>query len=154
MKHTKRILSIITTLAMVGAGGLFAEAKHDHAAEKAPHNGRLMETEKVGSMHVEFRVESDKTVNVYLYDGKLKPIAPSDQAVSLTVQGKDDAKNKVDLVKREDRFTSSSPIAIPDGAKAVLTIKAGGKTENLRFGLDLSPCNGCKSPEYACSCEH
>lgn len=154
MKTTRQILSLITAITLAGAGALVAEHKHDHAAMKAPHHGRLMETEKIGSMHVEFLVETDKSVSVYLYDGKLKAIAPSDQTLSLIVQGRDDSKTTVELVKKDDRFVSSAAVTIPDGAKAILTIKAGGKTENLRFPLDLSSCGGCKKPEYACDCEH
>ena len=154
MKTTRQMLSLITGITLLVAGAAIAEHKHDHAAEKAPHNGRLMETEKVGSMHVEFLVETDKSVSVYLYDGKLKAIAPSDQALTLIVQGKDDAKTTVELAKKEDRFVSAAAVSIPDGAKAILTIKTGGKTENLRFPLDMSSCGGCKKPEYACSCDH
>jgi len=99
-------------------------------------------------------VEADKTVRVYLYDGELKPLKPSDQSVTLVVQGKDSSKTKTELVKKDDSFVSDAAIIIPDGAKAILTVKVGEKPQNLRFDLDMANCTGCKSPEYACSCEH
>lgn len=150
MKNNQNILTAIVAIFLIGSVITLAGGKH----EKAPHNGRLMETKKIGFMHIEFLVGSDKTVSVYLYDAKLKAVAPSDQTLSLIVQGKEDAKNQVDLVKKEDRFISPSPLTIPEDAKAVLTIKAGGKTENLRFAINLAVCGECKNAEYACSCGH
>ncbi len=152
MKTIRNIVTLMAAVLIMNHPNAFAADGHDHhGKEKAPHNGRLMEMEK---MHVEFLVEADKTVRVYLYDGELKPLKPSDQSVTLVVQGKDSSKTKIELVKKDDSFVSDAAITIPDGAKAILTVKAGGKPQNLRFDLDMSVCGGCKSPEYACSCEH
>jgi len=152
-KQTQIILNCIAAMTlMCPLTPLIAADGHDHhGKEKAPHNGRLMEMEKI---HVEFLVESDKTARVYLYDEKLKPVTPSDQTVTLVVQGKDSSKTKTELVKKDDSFVSAAAITIPDGAKAILTVKAGGKPGNLRFDLNMENCGGCKGPEYACSCEH
>jgi len=124
--------------------------QHDHEQEKAPHDGRLMEA---GEMHVEFLIGADKMATVWLYDEKLKPISPSDQTVTLILQAKDGAKNTIELTKKGDLFVSSSALTIPEGAKAILVVKAGGKTSNLRFDLDMTACGECKKPEYACGCE-
>ncbi len=151
--HTQIILNCIAAMTLMCPSALLiaADGHNHHGKEKAPHNGRLMEIEKI---HVEFLVEADKTARVYLYDEKLKPVTPSDQTVTLVVQGKDSSKTKTELVKKDDSFVSDAAITIPDGAKAILTIKAGGKPSNLRFDLNMASCGECKNAEYACSCGH
>lgn len=152
MKSIQNILTLVVTVLIMNYPNAYAADGHDHhGKEKAPHNGRLMELDK---MHVEFLVEADKTVRVYLYDGELKPMKPSDQTVSLLVQGKDSSKTKTELANKNDSFVSDAAITIPEGAKAVLTVKVGGKPNNLRFDLNMENCGGCKNAEYACSCEH
>ena len=119
------------------------------AAEKAPHDGRLMDG---ATVRAEFLVKPDQSVVVYLYTSKLAPLAPSDQAISLILQVKDGAKTKIDLGKGADAFVSATPVTIPEGTKAILTVKAGGKSENFRFDLNMGFCRGCQKPEYSCTC--
>ncbi len=153
MKNIKTILNLIIAATLLSTPGVYAAGEHDHAhgKEKAPHQGRLMESDKG---HIEFVVAADKTAKVYLYGHHLKAIAPSDEKVTLIVQGKDNSKEKIEFTKKEDAFVSSAPLKLSEGAKAVLTVKTGEKTKNLRFDLDMSVCGGCKTAEYACSCGH
>ena len=144
-------IRIIQNGLIIAAGIVSLNLSAADPAKKAPHGGRLME---VGGARLEFVVESDKKANVYLYDDQWKPVVPTDQSVTLMVQAKDQAKVKTDLIKKSDSFASEAPLAIPDGAKAILVIKTGGKIHNLRFDLDMSLCGECKNPEYACSCGH
>lgn len=136
-------------------GRIFAADSHvgrNHGMEKAPHHGRLMEIEK---MHVEFVLQSDRTAHLYLFDESMKAIQPTDAQATLVLQGKEGAfKTKTILVKKDDILVSEAPLIIQEGAKAVLILKIGDKTQNLRFDLNLSPCGACDAPEYACACAH
>jgi hypothetical protein len=145
--------TILTSLLIITLGLCHMTAVSNAAEatkQKAPHQGRLMEAEK---LHVEFLVDADKKAKVYLYDEKLQPVAPSNETVTLIVQGKAE-KSKIELTKSADSFVSEKPIPLSEGAKAILSVKKGEKTQNLRFDLDLGNCEGCKLPEYACTCEH
>jgi hypothetical protein len=144
-------LKLILCAALLAAPLVLAAADQPATPkDKAPHGGRLMDG---ATVRVEFLVKADQTVEVYLYDLKLKPVAPADQTVSLILQGKDGAKTKIDLGKGTEAFASATPVAFLDGARAILTVKAGGKPENFRFDPVMGPCRGCKKPEYACDCD-
>ncbi|MDD2709488.1 MAG: hypothetical protein PHV34_15990 [Verrucomicrobiae bacterium] len=150
MKTTSHLKHILGAALLAVPLALIAADQPNPAKDKAPHGGRLMGGTAV---RAEFLVKADQTVEVYLYDQQLKPVAPADQTVTLILQGKDGAKTKVEFNKGAGAFVSKSPVTIPEGAKAILAVKAGGKPENFRFDLIMSPCKGCKKPEYACDCE-
>jgi hypothetical protein len=142
-------IKTIVCAALLAVSMTLTAADKPAAKEKAPHDGRLMDG---ATIRVEFLLTADRTAEAYLYDQKLKPVVPADQSVSLIVQGKDGAKTKIELGKGTEAFRSAGPVTIPEGAKAILTVKAGGKPENFRFDLDINPCKDCKKPNYACDC--
>ena len=47
---------------------------------------------------------------------------------------------------------------LPDGKNipTVLRVKSSkdGKTETIRFNINLNDCPGCEFLEYACTCDH
>ena len=148
--NTPSKLKLILCAALLAAPLVLSAADQPAAPkDKAPHGGRLMDG---ATVRVEFLVKADQTVEVYLYDLKLKPLLPADQTVSLILHGKDGAKSKIDLGTGAEAFASATPVAVLDGAKGILTVKAAGKLENFRFDVNMGFCKGCQKPEYACTC--
>lgn len=146
MKTMKAITSLFLALTVTAAAL--------HAAEKivaGPKGGRLLETEP---QKAEFFVNKDRKVEISFYDAALKPVAPTTQVVSVTAEPKS-GRTKLDLEKTADGYVSKS--ALPEGEpyRVVVQVRPtpDAKPQNFRVDLDLSICNECKHPEYACTCE-
>jgi hypothetical protein len=116
------------------AGSAQEPSKENHA-EKAPHNGQLLDT---GEKHVEFLVKEGKEVYVYLYDKNLKPI--SAEGVEGTVYFKltDNSRKESKLVPVKEKditfLKGNVDFGTGDYHEAVVSLKIGDKKENLRFG--------------------
>jgi len=141
MKH------IITLAAFIIGATLVA-----NAAEKirsGPRGGRLLEKTEPKA---EFFVEKDRTVTIAFYDEKNKPVAPTEQSVTLIAMAKE--KQSIEFEKKGSALVSKSKLPEGEPYPVILQFRpsADAKPQNLRFKLDLSTCGGCKGAEYACAC--
>ena len=141
MKH------IITLAAFIVGATLVA-----HAAEKiqsGPRGGRLLEKTEPKA---EFFVEKDRTITVTFYDEKNKPVAPTEQTVTLIALARE--RQSVEFEKKENALVSKSKLPEGDPYPVIVQFRQSpdAKAQNLRFKLDLSTCGGCKRAEYACAC--
>jgi hypothetical protein len=148
MNTQARCLPIVVALL---AGPLAAIAA-DKKIEAGPKGGRLLEKT---SPKAEFFVEKDRTVIIAFYDDKLQPAPVGNQLVTVIAEAKN-GKTRVELARKEDKLVSVMPLPEGEGYTVVVMLKAreDAKSQNFRFGLDLSTCGGCKRAEYACICGH
>lgn len=142
----KKVLHILTTLALVATPALAAEK-----VEAGPRKGRIL---KLEGQNAEFFVEPDRTVSIAFYDAEKKPQPAADQVIVATAEAPT-GKTKLEFEKKGDLLVSKEPL--PDGEhyNVVVQIKetADAKPKNFRIKLDLSTCKGCPNPEYACTCD-
>jgi hypothetical protein len=127
------------------------EAKKSSKVEAGPRKGRIL---PVGEPKAEFFVEADKTVSIKFYDKDNKVVAPGMQTVTATVDAKG-TKSKLEFEKKADALVSKTKIPDGDSNPIVVQVKTApaAKPQNFRFSLNLSICDECKGPEYACTCE-
>ena len=141
----------ILTLAGVLCAGLLTL----NAAEKVqagPKGGRILEKTMPKA---EFFVEKDRSVTITFYDDKLQAISVGNQVVTVVAEAKS-GKTTIELVRKDGRLVSKTPLPEGEGYAVVVMIKAreDKKSQNFRFKLDTSTCGGCKRAEYACICDH
>ena len=139
----------LITLAGVLCAGLLTL----HAAEKmeaGPKGGRILEKTVP---RAEFFVQKDRTVSIYFYDVTGKPVAPSNQNVSVIADG-NSGKQKLEFEKKGMELASRNQLPEGNGYNVVVQFKraADARPQNYRFKLDMSTCGGCKLAEYACTC--
>jgi len=148
MKTNLRILSVAAAI----CAGLFTVAAAEKKVEGGPKGGRLLDKT---SPKTEFFVEKDRTVSITFYDDKLQPVPAGNQVVTLIAETKS-GRTKVELVRKDGKLVSQTPLPEGDGYTIVLMIKAreDTKSQNFRIKLETHLCGGCKRAEYACTCDH
>jgi len=144
MKTHLRILSLAAVLCASLVTAVAAEKK----VEAGPKGGRILEKT---SPKAEFVVEKDHSVTIVFYGADLKPIAVTDQSVTVVA-----GKAKLEFEKKGDVLVSKTKLPEGDGYNVVVQFKqtADAKPLNLRFKLDMHTCGECKRAEYACTCDH
>jgi hypothetical protein len=130
---------------------LFAEEKDSKPGaakvEAGPRKGRML-----GNTAGEFFVEKDGTVSVVFYDKDKKPVAPTNENVTV-IATKDGKQIKLPLEVKGDSLVSKTKLPEGEGFPVIVQVKKGdGKPQNFRFTLDLYTCKECSNPEYACIC--
>jgi len=147
-------LIVVTSILFSAVTG-YAETQHGHdhdAPIGGPKGGRLLEGTEP---HAEFFVEKDRTVTVTFYDEELKPVALTEQSVSVTAKtaGK---KVTLDFEKSGDVLVSKGSLPEDHEINLVVRLKQApnGRTQNFRFAYEDHVCDGCKRAEYACICAH
>lgn len=141
----------LLTLAGVLCAGLLAV----HAADKkhlgGPKGGRLLEKTEPKA---EFYLEKDHTVTITFYDAGLKPTPVAGQSVVVIADAKE-GKATVEFEKKGDVLASKTKLPEGDGYGIVVQFRqnAEARPQNFRFKLETHTCNGCKRPEYACTCD-
>lgn len=139
-------------LTLLASGALaFAADTHDHEHKPGPHKGKLLETD---GGHVEFFVQPDRQVEVFLYDEEMKPVATGGSELVVTA-GTREKPEKLTVEKKESSFLTG---ALPEGSGywVILQWKAtpDASPKTLRVKYVEGLCAGCKLPEYACTCDH
>jgi hypothetical protein len=149
MKTQIRILTVAVALC-VGLFTTTAADKHEHKA--TPKGGRLLEKTEP---HAEFVVEKDRTVTINFYNEAMKPVAVTDQTVTVIADAKS-GKATLQFEKKGDVLVSKTKLPEGDGYNVVVQFKAkpDAKPQNIRFTLDMHICGGCKRAEYGCTCGH
>ena len=139
----------LLTLAGVLCAGLLTVTAGDKV-EGGPKGGRILEKT---SPKAEFFVEKDRTVSINFYDASMKPVAPTDQNVTVIAEAKD-GKAKLEFEKKGNALVSKTKLPEGDGYNVVVQLKQSteSKPQNFRFKYDPSICGGCKRAEYACTC--
>jgi hypothetical protein len=124
---------------------------HAEKITPGPKGGRLLENE---SPRAEFFLEKDKTVTITFYDKDLKPVSPGEQVVTATAEAKG-GKTKIEFEKKGDALVSKTPLPEGDGYNVVVQIRAkpDANVQNFRIKCKTAPCEKCKRPEYACTCD-
>lgn len=151
MKTQLRILTVAVALC-VGLFTATAADKDGHNHKVTPKGGRLLEKTEP---HAEFVVEKDRSVTINFYNEAMKPVAATDQIVTVIADAKD-GKAKLEFEKKGDVLISKTKLPEGDGYNVVVQFKAkpDAKVQNLRFKLDMHTCGECKRAEYACTCDH
>ncbi len=150
----KTLLTLLTLTGVfcVASPTLNAEMSHDHDRVGGPKGGRLLENTEP---RAEFYVEKDRMATITFYDDTLKPVAVSEQSVTVIVETKGN-KSTVEFEKKGDVLVSKN--ALPEGHALNLVVQfkqtADDKPLNLRFVYEDHVCDVCKRAEYACICEH
>ena len=149
--------SLLTILALAGVlcvipSTVNAETGHDHDRVGGPKGGRFLENTEP---RAEFYVEKDRTVTVTFYDDTLKPVAASEQSVTVIAETEGN-KSTVEFEKKGDVLASKN--TLPEGHALNLVVQfkqtADAKPNNFRFTVDDQTCGLCKRAEYACTCGH
>lgn len=144
-------------LGTVCAGGTASAAPGRVAG---PHGGRIIEA---GTVRVEFVLDQERRARVYRLDAKGAAADLGDVAVTLKAKQPGGLKAvKLDKTsagpggsaEKVLHAVSAAPLPSPDGYQLVVSVKAKGKTTNVRFDLLEHACGECKLPEYACICGH
>lgn len=124
------------------------------AAEKmiaGPKGGKLLEYE---GQRAEFFVEKDRTVTITFYDLALKPVAPTEQSVTVIAEAPS-GKATLAFEKKAESLVSKTPMPEGDGYNVVVQLKttADAKPKNFRIAYKTHACPTCKLAEYACICD-
>lgn len=140
------------TLVGVLCTGLLTVTAADKKVPGGPKGGRLLEKT---DPKAEFFVEKDRTVTITFYDAALKPLAASEQQVTVFADAKG-SKTKVEFEKKGDALVSKGKLPEGDGYTLVVQFRqaTAAKPQNFRFNLELHTCGGCQRAEYACICGH
>jgi len=148
IKHMKASLKLAALGGVLCAGLLTMKAAEK--IEAGPKGGRILEKT---TPRAEFLVEKDRTVSIHFYDDAAKPLAPSDQSVTVIAEPKS-GKQKLDFEKKGSALVSTTKLPEGDDYNVVVQFKqkTDGKPQNYRFKLDMSTCGGCRYAEYACTC--
>lgn len=141
---TSRILTFIVALVCT-AGALLAKPI------PGPKGGRVLTT---AAPYAEFFVEKDHTATVTFYDANLKPLAPSEQVVSVVAEAKS-GKAKLGFTKTASGFASQGPLPKGDDYNIVIQIKdtATASPKNYRVYFEDEACEKCHRAQYACICD-
>ena len=125
------------------------EHEHDHAA--GPRGGKLLEN---SAPHAEFFVEKDRMVSFAFYDEKLKPVAVTEQTVTVIAEAKT-GRVRLSFAKKKGKLVSKKKLPDGDGYRVVVLLKGkpDAKSQNFRFEFHDEVCKECKRAEYACICE-
>ena len=147
MKTAKLIMAAL----VIGALTTSLVAAEKKKGLAGPKGGRILENT---SPHAEFVVEKDHTVTIAFYDDALKPIAVTEQHVTVIAEASG-AKTKLEFEKKGDALVSRTKLPPGGDYNVVVQLKqkTDSKPQNFRFTLDLATCGGCKRPEYACICD-
>lgn len=145
MKTIVRLLTLSLLIAFTGS------ALADIKVKAGPRKGRILELE---GQNAEFFVEKDRTVSIAFYDAAMKAQPASAQVVTATAEAPA-GKAKLEFEKKGDLLVSKSPLPDGEGYQVVVQAKTGAdaKSKNFRIKLQLHTCDGCKNPEYACTCD-
>lgn len=116
-----------------------------------PKGGKILEK---GDLRVEFFVNSEKHVEVYLYDADLKVVIPVAQSVKAIVNAGSKVRLSFDMTT--DGFVSTDPLPEGDGYRVVLQVSDESSDSKANFRIDYHSefCDGCSRVEYACTCDH
>ncbi len=149
--------TLLTLLALTGIlcaapAMVNAESGHDHDNVGGPKGGRFLDNTEP---RAEFFVEKDSTVTITFYDDALKPVAASEQTVTVIAETEGN-KSTVEFEKKGDVLVSKSALPEAEGLKLVVQFKqnAEAKPINIRFVLEKGMCGMCNRAEYACTCAH
>ena len=126
---------------------------HEHATKTAgPNGGRLIQSVEP---HIEFVILENRHVRITFLDDDLKPLAVSDQLVSLTGGDRSDPFNLA-FAKDGTGLLSDKAIPAGDDHPGVLSLKANADANTTfeKFHLNLHDCPTCDYKEYACICGH
>lgn len=151
MKTQIRILTVAVALCI----GLFTASAADKDGQNhkvTPKGGRLLEKTEP---HAEFVVEKDRSVTINFYNHDMKPVAVTDQTVTVIADAKS-GKATLQFEKQGDTLVSKTKLPEGDGYNVVVQFKqtAEAKPQNFRLKLDLATCGECKRAEYGCVCGH
>ena len=154
MKQTmKSILLVVGLCCWIPAAYAGDDHDHDHKHEHAagPRGGKLLEN---SPPHAEFFVEKDRTVSFVFYNEELKPVAASEQQVTVIAEAKS-GRVRIPFEKREGKLVSKKKLPEGDGYRVVVLLRGepGAKSQNFRFEFHDEVCVECKRAEYACICE-
>jgi hypothetical protein len=151
MKTLVTIFTLVSVLCTAPAI-VNAESGHDHSKAGGPKGGRLLDDTEP---RAEFFVEKDNTATITFYDDALKPVAATEQTVTVIADAEGN-KSTVEFEKKGDVLVSKSALPEGDGLNLVVQFRqtAEAKPMNFRFTLDKGMCGMCKRAEYACICEH
>lgn len=140
-----RHLTLLIIAAVVSATVLVAKPI------AGPKGGRILTSE---APHVEFFVQSDRTVLVSFYDKDLKPTAAGGQVVTATAEAKT-GKLNLSFTAKDGALVSSAPLPDGDGYRIVVQVRdtAQAKPKNYRIEYHDEVCGECKRAEYACICD-
>jgi len=143
------MLRLLTLAAALCASLALTTSAADKKIQAGPKGGRLLEKTEPKA---EFFVEKDRTITVTFYDEKNKPVAPTEQTVTLIALARE--RQSVEFEKKENALVSKSKLPEGEPYPVILQFRQStdAKPQNLRFKLDLSTCGGCKRAEYACAC--
>ncbi len=146
MKTSLKFLALAGVLC-AGILGLHAA---DNKQPGGPKGGRLLEKTEPKA---EFFLEPDRTVTITFYDAALKPVAVTEQAVTVIAETKD-GKRTVEFEKKGDVLVSKTKLPEGEGYNLVVQLRPnpGAKPQNFRFKLETHTCAECKHAEYACNC--
>ena len=150
----KSIFTLLTVAGILCAAPALvnAESGHSHDRVGGPKGGRFLEGIEP---RAEFFVEKDRTVTVTFYDNALKPVAASEQAVTVIVETKGN-RSTVEFEKKGGVLVSQE--LLPEGHALNLVVQfkqtVNAKPRNFRFVYEDHVCGQCKRAEYACICGH
>ncbi len=125
---------------------------HDHKKMAGLKGGRLLENTNPAA---EFYVENDNTVTIAFYDDAMKPVAATEQAVSVVAEAEGN-KATVEFEKKGDVLVSKEPLPKTHALNLVVRFSQtpGSTPQNFRFVYEDHICGTCKRAEYACICGH
>lgn len=141
---------VITIVGLIGATAalVFADSK----VEAGPRKGRMLQ---LSASRAEFFIEKDRTISIAFYDSAMKQQPPADQVIMATAEAPS-GKKRIEFAKKGDLLVSKEPLPEGEHYNVVVQVKetADAKPQNFRIKLELSTCNECHHPEYACICAH
>jgi hypothetical protein len=142
------ITGILLTAPMIA----YAGSDHDHKVVGGSKGGRLLEGT---APRAEFFIEKDNTVTIAFYDDALKPVAATEQIVTVIAKAQG-SKSTIDFEKKGDVLVSKTPLPDEHALNLVVQFKqtAEAKPVNFRFVYEDHICGQCKRAEYACICGH
>lgn len=116
-----------------------------------PKGGRILEKT---NPKAEFFVEKDNTATITFYGADMKPIAVTDQSVTVMADAKE-GKEKIEFEKKGDVLISKTKLPNVESGNVVVQLKekSDAKPQNFRFKVNTETCGGCKRAEYACTCD-
>lgn len=153
MKILLALFTLVGVLCVVPSA-LNAETGHDHDHQKVggPKGGRLLDNTHP---RAEFYVEKDNTATITFYDEALKPVAVTEQSVTVIAEANGD-KTQLEFEKNGEVLVSKGKLPEAEGSNLVVQFRrsAEAKPINFRFALEKGLCGMCQRAEYACICEH
>lgn len=152
-----KVTVIISMIGLIFTPMAFAEP-HNHKGnnhgthKQGPNHGKLITDVEP---HLEFFLTKDRKVQLTFVDDHNKVVARPDAGFSM-ICGDRAKPTKLTFEKTLTGYISKEKL--PDGKNipTVLRVKSSkdGKTETIRFNINLNDCPGCEFLEYACTCDH